>query len=210
MNQNLDPNINGVQPPKQDSALKIILTIVGIIAAVVIVGIIGFIFLFYTIFNKTVDYIEEHENEIIEHYGDNNSSSGESNENSSSEEENENNEDLTREYSNIEKVTLDELKDLINQKRTFIIVISQTYCSHCIEYKPTFNEVLKENNITGYELDLLTLQKSEYDDFNNLLTVTGTPTTFIYIDGIVQTENKEGNVTKEELNTYLKKYGFIK
>ena len=197
MNQNLDPNINGAQPPKKDNTLKIVLIIMGSIFGIIIVGIIAFFFLVYVIFNKSVEIFEENREEIYENYNDNNYKDEENNDYK----DEENDEELPSEYSNIEKLTLDELKDLIAKKRSFVIVISQTYCGHCIDYKPVFNEALKDNNIIGYELDLLTLKKSEYEDFNNLLTVTGTPTTFIYIDGVVQQENKEGSVTKEELNT---------
>ena len=42
-------------------------------------------------------------------------------------------------------------KKMIDEKRSFVIVISQTYCSHCIAYKPVFNDVLKRNKINGYD-----------------------------------------------------------
>lgn len=207
MNQNLDQPINGVQPPKKDNTLKIVLIIIGAIFGIAVIGIIGFFFLIYVIFNKTIETYNEAKDDIFENY--NSSSNG--NDNDKVEEEyNEEEQETIEEYSNIKKITLDELKNLIDKKASFVIVISQTYCGHCIDYKPTFNTVLKENDITGYELDLLTLKKSEYAEFNELLEVEGTPTTFIYIDGVVQKEFVEGNATTDEVNSYLKKYGFIK
>lgn len=209
MNQNLNQNVNGVQPPQKDNTLKIVLIIVGAIVGIAVVGIVSFFFLVYVIFNKSLETFNEAKEDIFENYN----SSSNSDNNDYREEEKEDEESKTeqvKEYSHIEKLNLTSFKELINDKRSFVVVISQTYCSHCIEFKPTLNKVLSDNNVIGYELDILTLNQKEVEELTNMIEVSGTPTTLIYIDGVVQTEKLEGNVTQSEVTTYLKKYGFIK
>jgi thiol-disulfide isomerase/thioredoxin len=112
-------------------------------------------------------------------------------------------------YSNIEQLTYKSFKDMIKDKRSFVVVISQTYCSHCIAYKPIYNEVLKEHNAKGYDLDIVDLELEEREDILEEYDIEGTPTTIIFIDGILQKERKVGLVEKAELQSYLAMYGFI-
>lgn len=198
---------NNVEQPKKDNTLKTVLIILGIVLGVIAVGVIGFILLFTMVFNKTLDFIEENSNEYSENH---NSSSSEDEYGSTDDEEYDGEEIIIQDnYSNIEKISLSTLKEMIKKKRSFVIVISQTYCSHCIAYKPIYNEVLKSNKVKGYELDILTLSEDEYEEFKTILSISGTPTTLVYIDGVAQEEILEGNTTSEKLNDYLSKYGFI-
>ena len=112
-------------------------------------------------------------------------------------------------YSNIEQLTYKSFKDMIKDKRSFVVVISQTYCSHCIAYKPIYNEVLKEHNAKGYDLDIVDLKLEEREEVLEEYDIEGTPTTLIFIDGILQKERKVGLVEKAELQSYLAMYGFI-
>jgi thiol-disulfide isomerase/thioredoxin len=200
--------MNNIEQPKKDNTLKIILIVAGVIIGIIAVVVIGIVFLFSTIFKTGLELFEEKTNE----YGENNNSSTSGNNNGHDYGEYENGEEVIIQdsYSNIEKISFDTFKKMIDEKRSFVIVISQTYCSHCIAYKPVFNDVLKRNKINGYELDLLTIAQEDYEEFNNLLDVTGTPTAIIYVDGIAQKEVLEGNLSASEINNYLKKYGFTK
>ena len=40
------------------------------------------------------------------------------------------------------EITFSELKEKINNKESFILLISQESCSHCAEYKPVLKKVL--------------------------------------------------------------------
>ena len=111
--------------------------------------------------------------------------------------------------SNNKKKTSIFTYDMIKDKRSFVVVISQTYCSHCIAYKPIYNEVLKEHNAKGYDLDIVDLELEEREDILEEYDIEGTPTTIIFIDGILQKERKVGLVEKAELQSYLAMYGFI-
>lgn len=112
-------------------------------------------------------------------------------------------------YSNIEQLSYSTFNDMIKKKRTFVVVISQTFCSHCIAYKPIYNEVLRKHNIKGYDLDIIELEEKQRNDILKSLNVSGTPSTLIYIDGVLQNERKEGVVESEKLEEFLSMYGFL-
>lgn len=117
--------------------------------------------------------------------------------------------EITTEYSNIEQISLSSFNEMIKKKRSFVVVISQTYCSHCIVYKPIYNEVLKEHNSKGYDLDIYGLSQTVRTDLLNKYGINGTPTTLIFIDGVLQKDRIEGMVEKQYLVDFLSKYGFI-
>lgn len=117
--------------------------------------------------------------------------------------------EITTEYSNIEQISLSSFNEMIKKKRSFVVVISQTYCSHCIVYKPIYNEVLKEHNSKGYDLDIYGLSQTVRTNLLNKYGINGTPTTLIFIDGVLQKDRIEGMVEKQYLVDFLSKYGFI-
>ena len=57
-------------------------------------------------------------------------------------------------YSNIISITPSNLEEKINNKETFIVVITQTGCMHCENYLPEFNRTLKELQLEAYQLML--------------------------------------------------------
>lgn len=113
-------------------------------------------------------------------------------------------------YSNILTVKLDKVRKMIEDKESFVLLISQTYCSHCIAYKPVYNEVMSMNDLLGYDLDIATLSEADFNKFKALFDVSSTPTTLVFVNGEQQEEIKIGTLTKEDLTTYLKKYKIIK
>lgn len=114
------------------------------------------------------------------------------------------------ENTNQKQLTYEQYQNMLKKKESFILVISQTYCSHCIEYKPHFFKVINSNKIPGYDLDILTLSESEYNKIIDSLKISGTPTTLFYRDGVEIPESRlDGNKSEEELIKALKKYGFM-
>lgn len=185
--------------------------ILFIVALLVIAAIIG----------TTFFLMKPESNEILENYSQNDNK-----ETSSSKEEKEEEKEkepvvetpespvvevpeITTEYSNIEQISLSSFNEMIKKKRSFVVVISQTYCSHCIVYKPIYNEVLKEHNSKGYDLDIYGLSQTVRTDLLNKYGINGTPTTLIFIDGVLQKDRIEGMVEKQYLVDFLSKYGFI-
>lgn len=95
-------------------------------------------------------------------------------------------------------VDYEEYKDLIRDDDTNIIVIGQTTCSHCINYKPALNSVAEDYNITINYLNLTELSQEENQNFYASLEKInyndpdfveegsfGTPTTLVVKNGKV-------------------------
>jgi len=111
-----------------------------------------------------------------------------------------------------------EVIEKLNNKDTFILVITQEGCSHCEEYLPILNRVLRENNINAYELDLRKVakeseetQKAIATTFNTNAKEFGTPTTVFINDGTEKTiiNRLVGSTSYSSLKKTLKERGFI-
>lgn len=114
--------------------------------------------------------------------------------------------------SHLIQLTYSELEEKINNKESFILLISQTDCSHCAEYKPVFKKVLKKNNITAYEIPTDLLSKEENAKLKDIANVSGTPTTVFIVDGSeVNTANRlVGSASESKITNRLKALGYIK
>lgn len=81
------------------------------------------------------------------------------------------------------ELKMDELREKINNKETFILLISQTTCSHCAEYKPKFKRVLAETKVTAYYIEKDLLSETEEAELKSIANISGTPTTVFIVDG---------------------------
>lgn len=109
-----------------------------------------------------------------------------------------------------------ELLNKLDAKDTFILVFTQEGCSHCEEYVPILNRVLRENNLEAYELDLTKFRKEEEESvrnkINTLFNTSGTPTTIFIEEGEEKTTLNRlvGSSNYSNLVAKLKERGFIK
>ena len=114
---------------------------------------------------------------------------------------------------NLEEITYNQIQKKINNKEDFVIVLSQTTCSHCAEYKPKVKQVAKKYNITIYYLDY---DKYEEKTMNEIIETFnfdgGTPTTFFYKEGKETSvmNRLTGSVSEDKVIASLKKLGYIK
>lgn len=117
----------------------------------------------------------------------------------------------TEENSNLTSITATELENKINNKDTFILVISQTGCSHCEQYLPELNRTLKEVNLNAFEINLTNLNSEETSILNKYVNVSGTPTTIFYHDGEEATtlNRISGYTPKTKIKERLKSLGYI-
>ena len=110
----------------------------------------------------------------------------------------------------ITEINYDKLEELIETKETFILEITQTGCRHCEEFTPRFKAILKTNDLEAYSLNLYNLTSEEKDKFNDLTTITGTPTVLFYKEGKEVTNTKiVGSQSNDSIEKKLKKAGFI-
>ena len=110
------------------------------------------------------------------------------------------------------QISLNELEEKVSNKESFILVITQTDCSHCKQYKPTLKEVLKEYKITAYEIDEQEFTAEEKGRLAAIANVAGTPTTVFITEGEEKstTDRLIGAVPKKNIISRFKSMGYIK
>ncbi len=115
------------------------------------------------------------------------------------------------EDSHLVEISFDELQEKIDNKETFILLMSQTTCSHCAEYKPVFKKVLTKYDITAYEISTDLLSKEENALIKDIANISGTPTTVFIFDGEEKnTANRlVGAAQESKIVSRLKALGYI-
>lgn len=108
-------------------------------------------------------------------------------------------------------ISFKELEKKIENKDTFILVLTQKQCSHCLEYKPVLKEVLYEYNLKAYELDQKTLTKKEKAKLKDIASITGTPTTVFISEGseTATATRIHGAASKGAIISRFKAMGYI-
>ncbi len=114
-------------------------------------------------------------------------------------------------FKSIEDINLTTLKTKIDNKEKFVLVITQTGCSHCMAYLPILEEIGEDYKLTFYDLNMTNLSDEEKVEFNKLVRISGTPTTIFYTDGEEQstTTRLVGEKTKDKIINRLKSEGYI-
>ena len=114
-------------------------------------------------------------------------------------------------YSEITFLNIDGLKEKIDDKDSFILIISKDNCSHCISYLPVANKVAKEYGIKFYDISTTNLNDEEKTYLRNIANISGTPTTIFIINGEEKSTNNRlvGEVKEYRLVEKLKAMGYI-
>ena len=106
-----------------------------------------------------------------------------------------------------------EIKEKANNKESFILVISQSTCSHCANYKPKLATIAQKYNINIYYIDYDLENSKNQKDFLEKYNLDGSTPVTIFIKKGKQTklfDRIEGEVSKEKTISIYKKMGFIK
>lgn len=104
------------------------------------------------------------------------------------------------------------IEERVKSEENFVILVTQDGCSHCEEFLPKVKEVIVENKIIIYHLNL---SNATIDDKKNIIKLfgnIGTPTTIFIRNGIEEVISNRiiGNSSKSKLVEQLKLYNFIK
>ncbi len=116
-------------------------------------------------------------------------------------------------YLNI--LTYNDYLTMLNNSSKNILVIGQTTCGYCNQYKPILNEIAFDKNIIINYIDITTLTQNEYQEFLSSLSYFnesknwGTPLTLIVQDKKV-IDYSEGMKNKKETISYYEGLGIIK
>ena len=115
--------------------------------------------------------------------------------------------------SYLNEIGYDEIIEKIENKEDFVLLISQTTCSHCANYKPKLKDVANEYKLNVYYIDIDLLEEEEYNNLNSYLSfkTAGTPVTLFLLNGEEKTvaNRIKGDSSKDKIIKKLKSNGFI-
>ena len=114
--------------------------------------------------------------------------------------------------SYLKEIKYNEVVDKINNKESFVLLLSQTTCSHCMDFKPKLEKVANKYKINIYYLETDILSEKDNDELKHkYFSFEGTPTTVFVIKGEEKTAATriEGDVSSEKIISKLKSNGFI-
>ncbi len=119
---------------------------------------------------------------------------------------------IKEEDSHLIEITYDELQKKVDNKESFILLFSQTQCSHCAEYKPVLKKVLTKYDLYAYEIVTDKLTKEENAKIKDIANISGTPATVFIEDGVETKTSTRLSGTKSEskIVSRLKSLGYIK
>lgn len=112
------------------------------------------------------------------------------------------------------EIKYDDVIEKLDNKESFVLLISQTTCNHCNTYKPKLKSVAKKHECFIYYIDVDLLDEDKYEDLNKRISfkTSGTPLTIFFKNGEETTVANRivGAESKEVVENKLKSNGFIK
>ena len=118
---------------------------------------------------------------------------------------------LKSESGNLIKISAKKLFEKIENKDSFILLVSKEGCSHCAEYEPVFINVLERNDLTAYKIDLADFNTDDRKKLADVANISGTPTTAFIKDGEEETVLNRivGSANRKTIESRLKSLGYI-
>lgn len=116
---------------------------------------------------------------------------------------------------NLTIINYDKFNELYNGNESFIIVLGQTTCSHCIATKPVLSYVAGKNNITINYIDLTNLTETEYNSLSQAVKDAGytdeigTPLTLVIKNKNI-VDSISGEATPAKFTKLFEDTGIIK
>lgn len=110
------------------------------------------------------------------------------------------------------KVSYEEIVDMVDNKDSFILVVSQSTCSHCATYRPKLINIADDYGIDIYYIDYDTESESVQKKFLKEFNLSGaTPTTMFIKDGkeASMLNRLEGDLSEDKVIQKFEKMGFI-
>ena len=120
--------------------------------------------------------------------------------------------DNDKESDALVHINMDDYNDMIEDKKDFVLIISQLGCSHCEKFLPIARKVAQDNKIKVYDLNLTNLSSEDQKKIIDTYGATGTPTIIFMKKGkeANKTDRLNGAVSEEKFETKLKDLKYIK
>lgn len=115
------------------------------------------------------------------------------------------------EYPYIHELTFNELESKLNNQDSFVLIITQTGCSHCEAYLPVVQNVSNKYKVDFYVLNRTNISDEERTKLKNIANISGTPTTLFYTSGEEKSALNRlvGQATEYRLVEKLSSEGYI-
>ena len=109
------------------------------------------------------------------------------------------------------EIKYDTLMEKIDNNDSFVLLLSQTTCSHCMDFKPKLKKVANKYKLNIYYIETNLLSEEENKKLKKNFNFEGTPTTVFVINGEEKTAANRinGDVSTEKIIAKLKSNGFI-
>ncbi len=111
------------------------------------------------------------------------------------------------------ELNVNDVEEKINNKETFILCISKTTCTHCINYKPKLKKISKSYNLEIFYIDVDKYSTSDLNKFRQYISFdNSTPVTVFIKDGEEKTTSNRifGDLSTNKIIEKFKSNGFIK
>ncbi len=112
----------------------------------------------------------------------------------------------------LKQLKYNDVIEKIENKEKFVLLLSQTTCAHCKDFKPKLRSVARKYKLTVYYLETNLLSDKESEELKKHFNFEGTPTTVFVEDGMEATAANRinGDVSKEKIISKFKSNGYIK
>lgn len=116
---------------------------------------------------------------------------------------------LSKSY--LAEIKYDEVMEKIDNDEDFILLVSQTTCTHCMDYKPKLEKVANKYKINVYYIETDLLSDEEEAELKKHFSFRGTPQTIFVVDGKEETAATriDGDVSEEKIISKFKSNGYI-
>lgn len=165
--------------------------------------------------NESDNNSSDDNDNILNNNNSNNINQNDKNENSSdNDDESDNSSDdssINSEINYFKELSVNDFVSLIDNKEDFILVLSQTWCSHCTNYKPKVEKVANNYKIVVYFIEYNLLSEDDKNILNGYIDFYSTPTTVFFNDGIEILDARiSGDIDIEEIENIFRNNGYIK
>lgn len=110
----------------------------------------------------------------------------------------------------LKEITYSEFADMVKNKESFVIYVGSSTCSHCADFKPILEQVIKDYGLTVYYIDKSKLTNAQSNEVTKKVDLQGTPTLCNIIEGKAETStNLVGYKEYEDTVTYFEVIGYI-
>ena len=96
------------------------------------------------------------------------------------------------------EISIEEYNEKVAGKKDFILYIHSPTCSHCLDFKPKLNKIIKKKHLTVFGMDM-----SKEENRADNLVKDGTPVLIIFKGG-EEVNRQIGDKTEKETLEFLK------